>query len=53
MKEIEKLVSDFKQEVRAKAIDEFAEKISVYGVYDYYGNKIDVLKLAEQLKGGE
>lgn len=27
MKEIEKLVSDFKQEVRAKAIDEFAEQL--------------------------
>ena len=53
MTEVAKLVKEFKQEVREKAIDEFAEEISVYGIYDYYGNKIDVFKIADQLKGGE
>ena len=33
-----------------KAIDDFAEKISIYGTYDYYGNVIDVLEIAEKLK---
>ena len=51
MDDIAKLVKEFKQEVREKAIDEFVEKISVYGIYDYHGNKIDVFEIAEQLKG--
>ena len=38
------------KEIRNNAIDEFAERISVYGTYDYHGNKIDVLEIAEQLK---
>lgn len=38
-------------EIRAKAIDEFAERVSTFGTYDYHGNKIDVLEIAEQLKG--
>lgn len=33
-----------------KAIDDFAEKISTYGTYDDYGNVIDVLEIAEELK---
>ena len=33
-----------------KAIDDFAEKIAIYGTYDYYGNVIDVLEIAEKLK---
>ena len=37
-------------EIRNRAIDEFAERISVFGTYDSYGNKIDVLEIAEQLK---
>ena len=35
-----------------KAIDDFAEKISIYGTYDDYGNVIDVLEIAEQVKAG-
>ena len=35
------------------AIDKFAEKISTYGTYDHYGNTIDVLEIAEQMKKGE
>ena len=34
----------------SKAIDDFAEKIAIYGTYDYYGNVIDVLEIAEKLK---
>lgn len=34
-----------------KGIDEFAERISVYGTFDYQGNTINVLEIAEQLKG--
>lgn len=34
----------------SKAIDDFTEKISIYGTYDYYGNVIDVLEIAEKLK---
>lgn len=37
-------------EIRAKAIDEFAERVSTFGTYDYHGNKIDVFEIAEQLK---
>ena len=33
-----------------KAIDDFTEKIVGYGTYDYYGNVIDVLEIAEKLK---
>lgn len=33
-----------------KAIDDFAEKIWAYGTYDDYGNVIDVLEIAEELK---
>lgn len=39
-------------DIRAKAIDEFAERISMYGTYDYHGNVINVLEIAEQMKGG-
>jgi len=41
------------KEIRSNAIDEFTERISVYGTYDYHGNKIDVLEIAEQLKESE
>lgn len=33
-----------------KAIDDFADKISTYGTYDDYGNVIDILEIAEELK---
>ena len=33
-----------------KAIDDFAEKIAIYGTYDDYGNVVDVLEIAEKLK---
>lgn len=33
-----------------KAIDDFADKISTYGIYDDYGNVIDILEIAEELK---
>ena len=33
-----------------EAIEDFAEKIAIYGTYDYYGNVIDVLEIAEKLK---
>ena len=33
-----------------KAIDDFAEKIAIYGTYDDWGNVIDVLEIAEKLK---
>ena len=32
------------------AIDDFAAKISVYGTFDYHGNTINVLEIAEQMK---
>lgn len=32
------------------AIDDLTEKIVGYGTYDYYGNVIDVLEIAEKLK---
>ena len=34
----------------SKAIDDLTEKIVGYGTYDYYGNVIDVLKIANELK---
>ena len=33
-----------------KALNELAEKISVYGTFDYHGNTIDVFEIAEQMK---
>jgi hypothetical protein len=33
-----------------KALAELAEKISVYGTFDYHGNTINVLEIAEQMK---
>ena len=33
-----------------KGIDDLTEKIVGYGTYDYYGNVIDVLEIAEKLK---
>jgi hypothetical protein len=33
-----------------KALNDFAEKISVYGTFDYHGNTIDVFEIAEQMK---
>ena len=33
-----------------KAIDDFAEKIAIYGTYDDWGNVVDVLEIAEKLK---
>ena len=35
-----------------KAVDDFAEKICVYGTCDYLGNVIDILEIAEKMKGG-
>ena len=36
---------------RIEAIDEFVEKIRTYGT-DNYGNTIDILEIAEQMKTG-
>ena len=47
---LEKLAGHDKH-LRNEVIDEFAKKISVYGTFDYHGNTIDVLEIAEQLKG--
>lgn len=33
-----------------KAIDDFTEKIAIYGTYDDYGNVVHVLEIAEKLK---
>ena len=35
------------------AIDDFVNKICTYGTYDHYGNTIDVLEIAEQMKVGD
>lgn len=48
MKRIKDLENDKK--IYNKAIDDFADKISIYGTYDDYGNVIDVLEIAEELK---
>lgn len=37
--------------VRNKAIDDFAKRICDFGVYDHWGNTIDILAIAEDLKG--
>jgi len=34
-----------------KAIDDFAKRICDFGVYDHWGNTIDILAIAEDLKG--
>lgn len=49
--EINKLLAEeFYRTGYNKAIDDFAERISVYGTFDYHGNTINVLEIAEQMK---
>ena len=53
MDDIAKLVQEFKQEVRAKAIDEFVEKAwELLGAEDsdIYARET-IMEIAEQLKG--
>ena len=52
MEEVKKMIDQHDAEVRAKAIDEFAHRIIGYGTYDDYGNVVDVIEIAEQLKVG-
>lgn len=40
------------KEMYCKGIDDLCEAISVYGMYDEYGNVIDVLDIAQKLKAG-
>ena len=40
------------REMYCKGIDDLCKAISVFGTYDEYGNVIDVLEIAEQLKAG-
>lgn len=42
--------SEYDKKIYNKAIDDLTEKIVGYGTYDYYGNVIDVLEIAEKLK---
>ena len=46
---LEKLVGHDKH-LRNDVIDEFAEKLSIYSVYDYCGNQIDIQEIADQLR---
>lgn len=46
---LEKLVGHDKH-LRNDVIDEFAEKLSIYSVYDYCGNPIDIQEIADQLR---
>lgn len=39
------------RELRNKVIDEFVEKVGNYRTYDDYGNVVDILEIAEQMKG--
>ena len=41
------------RELRNKVIDEFVEKVGNYRTYDDYGNVVDILEIAEQMKGEE
>ena len=38
------------REMYCKGVDDMCKSISVYGMYDEYGNVIDILEIAEQLK---
>ena len=38
------------REMYCKGIDELCDEISTYGMYDEYGNVIDVLEIAKRLK---
>ena len=63
MTEMEKLVTEFKQEVREKAIDEFADMLREYCMNrpnECYASECPftsdgcfIERIAEQLKGGE
>lgn len=44
-------IKHYEQESRNKAIDDFAKRICDFGVYDHWGNTIDILTIAEDLKG--
>ena len=40
------------QEMYCKGIDDLCNEISTYRIYDEYGNVIDLLEIAKQLKAG-
>lgn len=42
--------SKYDKKIYNKAIDDFLDEICTYGTYDDYGNVIDVLEIAEELK---
>ena len=51
MHEVQKdTICEYDKKIYNKAIDDFTDKISKYGTYDDYGNVIDVLEIAEELK---
>ena len=39
------------REMYCKGIDDLCNEISTYGMYDEYGNAIDLLEIAKRLKG--
>ena len=41
------------QEMYCKGVDDLCNEISTYRMYDEYGNVIDLLEIAEQLKAGD
>lgn len=40
------------KEMCCKGIDYMLNEISIYRIYDDYGNVVDVLEIAEELKAG-
>ena len=40
------------KEMYCKGVDDLCDEISTYGMYDEYGNAIDLLEIAEKLKKG-
>ena len=47
---IKEIHDNVAQEMYCKGIDDLCDEISTYRMYDEYGNVIDVLEIAKQLK---
>ena len=47
---IKDIYDSVSQEMYCKGIDDLCNEISTYRMYDKYGNVIDVLEIAKQLK---
>lgn len=49
---IRKILDNVAREMYCKGIDDLCNEISIYRMYDEYGNVVDVLEISQKLKAG-